>query len=117
MNLSRWFSVILMMGLILALNTPRVQADPYRPYHHPHGNAYGWDGPRPHGFDRHHECLRHSFMRPHHPHYINRVYGGSPPVAYVAPVAPVIGVPFAQPQPYFSQPAPRGLSGTLQYNF
>lgn len=117
MNLSRWFSVILMMGLILALSSLSAQADPYRPYDHPHGRAYGWDGPRPHGFDRHYRDFRHSYRGPHNPHYVHRVYGGPPPVAYVAPVAPVIGIPYAQPQPSFAQPGPRGLSGTLQYNF
>ena len=43
MNLSRWLSVVLMMGLILALNSLTAQADRYRPYYHSHGNAYGWD--------------------------------------------------------------------------
>jgi len=115
--MNRWFSVILMTGLILALSSLSAQADPYQPYYHPHGNAYGWDNSGPHGFDRHHDYFRHSWDWPHHPHYVTRVYGGPPPVAYVAPAAPVIGIPYAQPQPYFSQPAPRGLSGTLQYNF
>ena len=118
MNLSRWLRVILMMGLILALNSLSAQADPYPPYHHPRGNAYGWDGPRPHGFDRHHKNFRRSCRGPHNPHYGDRVYGGPPRVAYVVPVAPVMGIPYAQPQtqPY-SQPAARGLSGQVQYNF
>ncbi len=116
MNLKKWLSIMVMVGLILALSSLSVQADPYRPYHHPRGNAYGWDGPRHHDFER---FDRHAWRHnggPHHPRYVERVYGG-PPVAYVAPVAPVGGIPFAQPQPYYSQPAPRGLSGNLQYNF
>ncbi len=111
MNLRRWLRVIMMMGLILALNSLTVQADPYR-YH---GDGYGWEGPRHRGFDHHDRHFWRSCKGPHHPHYINQVY--APPVAYVAPVAPIIGIPYAQPQPYYSQPVPRGLSGTLQYNF
>ncbi len=122
MNLKRWLSVILMMGLVLALSSPAAQAGPpFEPqpyYHHPHGNAYGWDGPRARGFDHHYKYFRHSYGGPHRFHHADRGCGGPPQVAYVAPVAPVIGVPYAQPQqPYFSQPAPRGLSGTVQYNF
>ncbi len=117
MNLSRWLNVILMLGLILALNSLSAQADPYRPYHYPHGNAYGWDGPRPHGFDRHYKNHWRSCKGPKKPHHVTRVYGGPPPVAYVTPVAPVIGIPYAQPQPQFSQPAPRGLSGNINYGF
>ena len=116
MNLSRWFSVILMMGLILALSSLSAQADPYRPYDHPHGRAYGWDGPRPHGFDRHYRDFRHSYRGPHNPHYVHRVYGGPPPVAYVAPVAPIIGIqPYPQPQPFFSAPAAPGLHGQITF--
>jgi hypothetical protein len=117
MNLSRWFSIILVAGLILALSSLSAQADPDRPYHHPRGNAYGWDGPRHQRFDRHHEYFRRSHRGPYNHHYMDRAYGGPPPVAYMAPVAPVMGIPYAQPQPYFSQPATPGLSGTLQYNF
>ena len=117
MKLSRWLSVILMVGLILALSSLSAQADPYRPYHHPHGNAYGWDGPRHHGFDRPYKHFRR-YLRGHTiATMYDRVYGGPPAVAYVTPVAPVIGIPYAQPQPYSSQPAARGLSGQLQYNF
>ena len=111
MNLNRWLSVILMMGLILALNSLSAQADPYRPYHHPHGNAYGWDGPRPHGFNRHYKHFRGSHHSQQYAHH------AGPPVAYVAPVAPIIGIPYQQPQPFFSQPATPGLSGQLQFNF
>jgi len=110
MKLSRWLSVILMMGLILALTPLSVQAGPY---HHPHGNAYGWDGPKHHGFDRHY---KHYWRSKHHPRYYAH-HGGPPAVAYVAPVAPVIGIPYAQPQPYYSQPANPGLSGNLNWNF
>src|SRR5512135_1520808 len=117
MKLSRWLGVILMMGLSLALNSLSAQADPYQPFHHPHGHAYGWDGPKHHGFDRHYKHYWRSCKGPHNPHYAHRVYGGPPPVAYVAPVAPVVAIPYAQPQPYYSQPTPRGLSGQLQYNF
>ena len=117
MNLRRWWCVILMVGLILALSSLTVQADPYPPYYHPHGNGYGWDGPRHHDFDRHDWHSRRFCGGPQYPHYVDRFYGGPPRVAYVAPVAPVMAIPFMQPQPYFSQPGPRGLSGTLQYNF
>jgi hypothetical protein len=109
MNLNRWLTIILMMGLILALTPLGAQAGPYphfeeHPrYRHPHGKAYGWHGARHHAFDRHHKHFRHYA---HH--------AGPPPVAYVTPVAPVVGIPFAQPQPYFPQP---GLSGHLQWNF
>ena len=115
MNLKRWLSVILMMGLILAFSPLGAQADPYRPYYHPHGNAYGWD--KPHGFDHHQNYFRRSCKGPYNPHYVKRVYGGPPPVAYLAPAAPVIAIPYAQPQPYISQPAPRGLSGNLNFGF
>ena len=111
MNLTRWLSVILTLGLILAFNPLSVQADPYN---HPHGNAYGWHK-KHHGFDHHPKHFRPSCKGPHHPrHYAH--YGG-PPVAYVAPVAPVIGIPYSQPQPYYSQPATPGLSGNLNWNF
>ena len=75
MSLNRWLSVILMLGLILALSPLGAQADPYQPYdrpyyHHPHGNAYGWDGPRHRDFDRHRE-----FCGPRHPRtYVQQVY-------------------------------------------
>lgn len=119
MKPSRWLSIILMMGGILALSALGAQAEPYRYFNHPHGHAYGWE--KHHGFDchfdRHFKHFRRFGRGPHHSHYVERVYGGPPAVAYVAPVAPVVGIPYAQPQPYFSQPAPRGLSGQLQYNF
>ncbi len=110
MSLNRWLSVILMLGLILALSPLGAQAEPYESYyHHPHGHAYGWDGPRHRGYER--ECYR-----PHHPR--PQVYAVQPPVAYVTPVAPIIGYQACpQPQPYYSQPATPGLSSTLQYNF
>ncbi len=112
MNLKKWLSVILALGLILALIPLSAQAGPRR---HCYGDVYGWGGPR-HGFDRHYKHFRGRGRGPHHPHYVERVYGG-PPVAYVTPVAPMVGIPFAQPQPYYSQPAIPGFSGTLQYNF
>ena len=115
MKLTRWLSVILMMGLMLALNSLSAQADPYRAYHRPHGNAYGWNGSRPHDFDRHYKHFRRSCKGPQNPHYVGRVYGGPPRVAYVTPMAPVIGIPYSQPN--FSQPAPRGLSGNVNYGF
>jgi len=114
MNLRRWLSVILTMGLILAFNPLSAQAGPH---HRPYRDFYGWDGPRHPGFDRHYrKHFRPGGRGPHHPHYVERVYGG-PPVAYVAPVAPIVGIPYAPPQPYYSQPATPGFSGTLQYNF
>jgi len=116
MKLSRLLSVILMMGLILALNSLSAQADPYRPYHHPHGNAYGWHGSKHHGFDHYPKHFRRSCMGPHHPRHSGH-HGGPPPVAYVTPVAPVIAIPFSQPQPMYSQPPTPGLSGNLNWNF
>jgi hypothetical protein len=123
MNLNRWLSVILMMGLILALNPLGAQARPYPhfkhhpKYHHPHGNAYGRHGPRHHAFDRHHKHFRRSCKGPHNPrHYVH--HAGPPPVVYVAPVTPIIGIqPYSQPQPFFSQPATPGLSGQFNLNF
>jgi hypothetical protein len=110
MNLKRWSCLILMTGLILALNPLNAQAEPYPTYHYPHGNAYGWYGPGPHGFDRHHRHFRRFCGGP-------GFYAGPPPVAYVAPVAPVIGIPYMQPQPFFPQPAPPGFSGQLNFSF
>ena len=122
MSLNRWLSVILMLGLILALSPLGAQADPYQPfepqpyYHHPHGNAYGWDGPR---HDRHRDYYRGSCEGPRHPRpYVQRVYAVQPPVAYVTPVAPIIGIqPCPQPQPYYSQPAAQGLHGQFNFGF
>ena len=117
MSLNRWLSVILMLGLILVLSPLGAQADPYQPYdhqyyHHPHGNAYGWDGPRHRDFDRHRE-----FCGPRQPRtYVQQVY--APPVAYMAPVAPIIGYQACpQPQPFYSQPAPPGLHGSVNFGF
>jgi hypothetical protein len=124
MSLNRWISVILMLGLILVLSPLGAQAEPYqsyeRPYyHHPHGNAYGWDGPRHRDFDRHREYFRDSCRGPHHPRpYVNQVYAAPPPVAYVAPVAPIIGYQACpQPQPFYSQPAAPGVHGQLNFGF
>jgi hypothetical protein len=121
MKRRRWLSVILMMGLILALSSLGAQAKPYRPYHHPRGHAHGWDGPGPRHFDRHYKHFRRSCRGPRNHHYVERVYQGPPAVAYVAPVAPVIGIPYApQPQPYYSQPqqyGPPGLHGQINYGF
>ena len=121
MNLRRWLSVILMMGLILALCSLSAQADPYRSHRHPRGHAYGWDGPGPHRYGHHAKHFRRSCKGPHHRYYVERVYEGPPAVAYVTPVAPVMGIPYApQPQPYYSQPyqdVPPGFHGQLNYNF
>jgi hypothetical protein len=123
MNLRRWLSVILVMGVILALSSLGAQADPYgpyEPYHRPHGHAYGWDGPRHHDYGRHQERGWRSCRGPHNPHYVERVYEGPPSVTYVTPVAPVMGIPYVPPQPYFSQPsqpAPLGLHGQFNYGF
>lgn len=121
MNPKRWLGLILMAGLILALNSLSAQADPYPTYHHPRGNAYGWHGQRTRGFDRHfdrrHEHFRRACRGPHSPRFVDRGYAGPPPVAYIAPVAPVMAMPYAPPQPYYSQPPTPGLSGQLQYNF
>ena len=56
MNLKKWWSVILMGGLVLALSAPSALAWTHGPYagHNanfrggaPHGPAYGWNGQRP----------------------------------------------------------------------
>ncbi len=122
MNLNRWLSVILMLGLILILSPLGAQADPYPPsrshqnYHRPHGNAYGWHGGRSHGFDHHPAQFRRSWGGPHQPRtYVQQVYT-APPVAYVAPVAPIIGIPsMPQPQPIYSQPGPPGFHGQINF--
>ena len=114
MKLSRWLSVILMMGLILALNSMAAQAGPK--YHHPHGNAYGWYGKKHHGFDRHQKHFRRDCNGPYHPRRYAH-HGGPPHVAFVTPVTPMIGIPYSQPQPNYSQPANPGLSGNLNWNF
>ena len=113
MNLTKWLSVILAMGLILALTSLSVQADPY---HQPYGKAYGWHGKKHHGYDRHPKHYRGDCNGPHHPRRYAH-HAGPPQVAYVTPVAPIIGIPYSQPQPYNSQPAAPGLSGNLNWNF
>jgi hypothetical protein len=118
MNVRRWLNVILMMGLILALGSLGAQADPYGPYHHPRGHAYGWDGPGQH--HGHYKHFRRSCRGPYRSHCVERVYTGPPAVAYVAPAAPVMGIPYAAPQPYYSQPyqsGPPGFHGQFNYNF
>jgi hypothetical protein len=115
MNLSRWLSVILMTAFFLALNPLGAQADPpcgrHPKYHQPRGNAYGWHGKRHHAYDRHYKHFRGSHHSQHYAHH------AGPPVAYVTPVAPMIGIPYSQPQPYYSQPANPGLTGNLNWNF
>jgi hypothetical protein len=54
-------------------------------------------------------------MGPRHPHQYGHYAG--PPVAYVTPVAPIVGIPYQQPQPYYSQPPIPGLSGNVNWNF
>jgi hypothetical protein len=123
MNLKRWSIVILIIGLLLALSPLGAQAEPYPPfkphpnYHHPHGNAYGWHGPRPHAFDRHQKYFRRSRMGPRNPRpYVHQVYTGPPSVAYVRPVTPIIGFQtYPQPQPVFSPLAPPGLHGQITF--
>jgi hypothetical protein len=114
MNLKRWLSVFLMMGLILALNPLVAQAGPK--YHHPREKAYGWHGPRHHNFERHHKHFQRSCKGPHHPRH-HDYYAGPPQVAYVTPVTPIIAMPYPQPEPYNAQPATPGLSGQLNWNF
>jgi hypothetical protein len=123
MNPNRWLRVILMLGLILVLSPLGAQADPYQPfdphpnYHRPHGNAYGWRGRKPHGYDHHPKDFRRSCMGPSYPRpYAHQVYGGPPPVAYVTPVAPIIGIPsYPQQQPAYSPPASPGLHGQITF--
>jgi hypothetical protein len=124
MSLNRWLIVILMMAFFLALNPlgAQAQAGPYRhfgphsKYHHPHGKAYGWHGSRHHAFDRYQKHFRRCGKGPRHLHHFAH-QAGPPPVAYVAPVTPIIGVPYSQPQPFYSQPATPGFSGQLNWNF
>ncbi len=107
MNLKRWLSFFLTLGLFLTLSPIGVQADPYR-----HGHDYGWYGPGPHEFKRHRKHFKHYCKGPH---YVREVYVAQPPVAFVAPVAPMM-VP--QPQPYYSQPSvPNGLHGSLTFGY
>jgi hypothetical protein len=110
MNLKRWMAVILMIGLFLVLIPLGAQAEPY--FDHPHGRAYGWDGPRHHGWDRHYRHFRESCGRPR---YVREVYA-APPVAYVAP-APVIGIPYQQQQPYYAPQVPNGLHGSVTFGY
>jgi hypothetical protein len=112
MNLSKWMITILMLGLIVALTYLNAHADPY-PYRHPHGNAYGWDGPGHH--KGHYKHFRRNYQGPQQ--CLNRVYVQPAPVVYVAPAAPVVAIPYAAPRPYVSQSVTPGLSGQLQFNF
>lgn len=114
MNLKRWLSVILMMGLILALNPLSAQArrsshGKHHPkYHsHYHGDGCGWDGPRRHGFDRHHKYYRSSWRGSYHRHYVRHV--GPPQVVYVTPATPMVEIPYSQPQPFYYQSATPGF--------
>ena len=121
MNLNRWLSVAVMLGLILILSPLGAQADPYRPYyqdyHRPHGKAYGWHGGKAHGYDRCQKEFRRSCAGPHQPRaYMRQVYNGPPQVAYVTPVAPIIGIQqIPQPQPIYSQPGPPGFHGQINF--
>lgn len=117
MNLKRWSALILIMGLILAFTPPGAQAEPYPGYHHPRGHAYGWHGSRRHGFERRHKHFRGSSRGPLHHRHMDRVYTGPPRVSYIEPVPQVVGIPYVQPQPYYSPPATPGLSGHFEYNF
>ncbi len=109
MNLKRCSTVILMTALFLVLVPLGAQAEPY--WDHPHGYARGWDGPRPHHWDRHWRHYRESCGRPY---YAPRVCS-APPVAYVAP-APVIGIPYQQPQVY-GPSVPNGLHGQVTFGY
>jgi hypothetical protein len=123
MNLNRWLSIMVMLGLVLILSPLGAQADPYprydshQNYHRPHGNAYGWHGGRPHGYDRYQKQFRRSCGGPHYPRsQVQQVYVGPPPVAYVRPVAPIMAIPqIPQPQPIYSQPASPGFHGQINF--
>jgi len=111
MNLKRWSSVFLMMGLILVLSPLGAQADPYR-----HGHDYGWNGPRPHEFKRYRKHFRRGCGGPHHSRtYVQEIYTAPPSVAYLAPVAPMIGIP--QQQPYYGPSVPNGLHGNVTFGY
>ena len=73
MNLKRWLTVILMVGLILAFNPLSGQAGPY---HHPHGKAHGWYGKNHHEFDGRHRHSRHFPGGPHHSQSLRRTTVG-----------------------------------------
>jgi hypothetical protein len=120
MNLNRWLSVMVMLGLILILSPLGAQADPYprfdshQKYHRPHGKAYGWHGARPHGDQR--QFRRFCGGPPHPRSQVRQVYAGPPPVAYVTPVAPMIGIQqIPQPQPIYSQPSLPGFHGQITF--
>jgi hypothetical protein len=121
MKLNRWLSGIVMLGLILVLSPLGAQADPYPPYyqdyHRPHGNAYGWHGGKSHGYDRCQKQFRRPCGGPYHPQtYVRQVYTGPPQVAYVGPVAPIIGIQqIPPPQPVYSQPALPGFHGQINF--
>ncbi len=103
MSLKRRLSLILLLGLILALCPMQAFADPpwaYDSYYYRHhGRHCGWDRPPRHYWQR---C-----GRPYGP----RAYAVAP--AYVAP-APVMIQPF-QAQPYYSPPAAPGLHGQFTF--
>lgn len=123
MNLNRWLSVIVMLGLIIVLSPLGAQADPYphfkynKKWNHSHGKANGWHGGRSYGYDRYQQQFRRSCGGQHHPRsYVQQVYTGPPQVAYVAPVAPIIGIQqIPQPQPIYSQPGPPGFHGQINF--
>jgi len=117
MNLKRWSALILMMGLILAFNPLTAQAGPYPGYRHPRGPAYGWHQAKRRGCERRHRHFRRPVRGPHHRHHVGRAYAGPPRVAYLEPVPQVVGIPYVQPQPYYSPPVSPGLSGHFEYNF
>ena len=82
MNLKKWWTIMLIGGLILALSAPSALAWTSRPGagHHPnfrgaapHGNAYGFHGQRPpssrgHAYGYHHgQWNNRNAHRGHHP--------------------------------------------------
>lgn len=125
--MKRWLSVILMMGFILALNPLGAEArrsshwKHHPKYHrhyqnHHHCKDYGWDGHRHHDYGRHHKYYRSSWRGPHrYRHYVR--HAGPPSAVYVTPVAPVVEIPYSQPQPFYNQPATPDLFGEYYWNY
>jgi hypothetical protein len=124
MKLKSWSIIFLMLGFFLVLSPLGAQADPYPPferhpnyrYHHPHGKAYGWHGKRPYAYGRHHKYFRGPYRFHHRRSYVERVYTAPPPVAYVAPITPIVGVqPCPQPQPMYAPSPLPGIHGQINF--
>jgi hypothetical protein len=131
MNLQRWLSVSLVMGLTLVLSPLSAQAWRNQPHsrqpnhraftpHQPRGNAFGWHGQRPrHPFAQWHRPGYRHFQhnvrgRYHNPrfHYGRAGYPGHPRSPYFGPRShrypqnPVTQVGQTYQRPGFRQSGP-----------